>query len=318
MTPRIVVVGSSNTDLVVTLPALPKPGETLLGGDLLTAQGGKGANQAVAAARLGAAVTLVACVGDDDFGAASLAQYAREGMDTSQIRVAAGTPSGVALIFVGASGENMIAVAPGANLRLTTADIEAAAPVIQTADVLLLQLETPLATVLSAARLAHAAGVKVILNPAPAQSLPASLLTLVDVLTPNEREALLVSGLPADAAPAAAAERLQSLGVKTIVVTLGAAGALVKTAGQAPFTARGFRVAAVDTVAAGDAFNGGLAVALAQGQPLATAVRFANAVAAVAVTRPGAQSSLPSAQEVAAFLETEGAIEGRSAPGARA
>ena len=303
MTPRIVVVGSSNTDLVVTLPALPKPGETLLGGDLLTAQGGKGANQAVAAARLGAAVTLVGCVGDDDFGATSLAQYAREGMDTSRIRVVAGAPSGVALIFVGATGENMIAVAPGANLRLTPADIEAAAPVIQAADVLLLQLETPLATVLSAARLAHAAGVKVILNPAPAQPLPASLLALVDVLTPNEREALLVSGLPADAAPMAAAVRLHSLGVKTVVITLGAAGALIKTAEQAAFTAPGFRVPAVDTVAAGDAFNGGLAVALAQGQPLATAVRFANAVAAVAVTRPGAQASLPSAQEAAAFLE---------------
>ena len=303
MAPRIVVVGSSNTDLVVTLPALPKPGETLLGGDLLTAQGGKGANQAVAAARLGAAVTLVGCVGDDDFGAATLAQYAREGMDTSRMRVVAGAPSGVALIFVGASGENMIAVAAGANLRLTTADIEAAAPVIQAADVLLLQLETPLATVLSAARLAHAAGVKVILNPAPAQPLPASLLTLVDVLTPNEREALLVSGLPADAAPAAAAARLQSLGVKTVVVTLGAAGALVKTVADAAFTVPSFRVPAVDTVAAGDAFNGGLAVALAQGQPLATAVRFANAVAALAVTRPGAQSSLPSAAEVAAFLE---------------
>jgi len=303
MTPRIVVVGSSNTDLVVTLPALPKPGETLLGGDLLTAQGGKGANQAVAAARLGAAVTLVGCVGDDDFGATSLAQYAREGMDTSRIRVVAGAPSGVALIFVGATGENMIAVAPGANLRLTPADIEAAAPVIQAADVLLLQLETPLATVLSAARLAHAAGVKVILNPAPAQPLPASLLALVDVLTPNEREALLVSGLPADAAPTAAAARLHSLGIKTVVITLGAAGALIKTAEQAAFTAPGFRVPAVDTVAAGDAFNGGLAVALAQGQPLATAVRFANAVAAVAVTRPGAQASLPSAQEAAAFLE---------------
>jgi len=305
MTPRIVVVGSSNTDLVVTLPALPKPGETLLGGDLLTAQGGKGANQAVAAARLGAAVTLVGCVGDDDFGATSLAQYAREGMDTSRIRVVAGAPSGVALIFVGATGENMIAVAPGANLSLTTADIEAAAPVIQAADVLLLQLETPLATVLSAARLAHAAGVKVILNPAPAQPLAASLLALVDVLTPNEREALLVSGLPADAAPAAAAAHLQSLGVKTVVVTLGAAGALVKDAAHPAFTVPSFRVPAVDTVAAGDAFNGGLAVALAQDQPLAAAVRFANAVAALAVTRPGAQSSLPSAQEVAAFLEAK-------------
>ena len=303
MTPHIVVVGSSNTDLVVTLPALPKPGETLLGGDLLTAQGGKGANQAVAAARLGAAVTLVGCVGNDDFGAASLAQYAREGMDTSRIRVAAGTPSGVALIFVGATGENMIAVASGANLRLTTADVEAAAPVIQAADVLLLQLETPLAAVLGAARLAHAAGVKIILNPAPAQPLPASLLTLVDILTPNEREALLVSGLPADAAPTAAAEHLHGLGVKTIVVTLGAAGALVKTPERAAFTVPGFRVPAVDTVAAGDAFNGGLAVALAQGQSLPTAVRFANAVAALAVTRPGAQSSLPSALEVAAFLE---------------
>jgi ribokinase len=303
MAPRIVVVGSSNTDLVVTLPALPKPGETLLGGDLLTAQGGKGANQAVAAARLGAAVTLVGCVGDDDFGVASLAQYAREGMDTRRMRVVAGTPSGVALIFVGASGENMIAVASGANLRLSAADIEAAASVIQAADVLLLQLETPLTTVLSAAHLAHAAGVKVILNPAPAQPLPPSLLALVDVLTPNEREALLVSGLPADAAPAAAAAHLQSLGVKTVVVTLGAAGALVKDAAHPAFTVPSFRVPAVDTVAAGDAFNGGLAVALAQDQPLAAAVRFANAVAALAVTRPGAQSSLPSAQEVAAFLE---------------
>ncbi len=302
MPPRIVVVGSSNTDLVVRAPALPGPGETVLGSSFLIAPGGKGANQAVAAARLGARVTLVVRLGADDFGDRALAALGREGIDTRFVARDAEAASGVALIVVSESGENAIAVAPGANMRLTAADVDRAAPAIREADMLLLQLETPLPTVRHAATLAMKAGVPVILNPAPAAPLAGELLSRVSVLTPNELEAAALTGASAYGVDAArqAAQRLHASGVANVVITLGREGALMEGeagSGHVP----GCTVTAVDTTAAGDAFNGALAVALAEGASLEHAVRFANRAAALSITRPGAQPSLPTREAVESF-----------------
>ncbi|MBC7232229.1 MAG: ribokinase [Chloroflexi bacterium] len=305
---KVAVVGSSNTDMVVRVPHIPSPGETVLGGEFVMAAGGKGANQAVAAARLGAQVTLVARVGQDVFGERALAGFRQEGIATQYITVDPEAASGVALIFVDRSGENSIAVAPGANARLTPQDVQRAQKAIEAADVLLLQLETPLETVRQAAEIARHAGVRVVLNPAPAppQPLPADLLALVDVLTPNEGEASLLAGRQIAQATTltdaeAAARCLIEQGVKVVIVTLGARGALIVTSDFQQLVP-GFAVDVVDTTAAGDAFNGGLAVALAEGQTLADAVRFANACGALAATKMGAQPSLPTAEEVARFL----------------
>ncbi len=297
---RLVVVGSSNTDLIVRSDRLPQPGETVLGGDLITAPGGKGANQAVAAARLGAAVTFVARVGRDMFGEAALENFRREGLDTRYVIQDAAAPSGVALIVVGLDGQNLIAVAPGANGRLTPDDVAAARTAFAQAQVVLLQLETPIETVLAAAQAGRAAGVTVVLNPAPAPAypLPPALYAAVDILTPNETEASLLTGEPA---PEAAAAALLNRGVRTVIVTLGEAGALIATQPEDTRRVPGFQVHAVDTTAAGDAFNGGLGVALARGHPLDAAVRYANAVAALSVTKIGAQPSLPTAGDVAGF-----------------
>ncbi len=295
----IIVIGSANTDLIVRAARLPAAGETVLGGDLATAAGGKGANQAVAAARLGAPVAFVGRIGQDMFGQQSAAGLAAEGLDLTYLVRDSETPSGVALIVVDDAGQNLIAVAPGANGRLTPADVAAAQPALAAARVLLLQLEIPMETVLAAARAGRAAGLIVILNPAPAQPLPPELYALVDYLTPNEHEAALLAGV---AVPEAAAGVLLGWGVRGVIVTLGQAGALVAPATAPAVHVPGFRVAAVDTTAAGDAFNGGLAVALARADGLPAAVRFAHAVAALSVTRPGAQPSLPSGAEVAAFL----------------
>jgi ribokinase len=296
--PAIVVVGSSNTDLIVRAPRLPAAGETVLGGDLATAAGGKGANQAVAAARLGARVTLVARVGADDYGRAALAQFQREGLDARFAATDAEAPSGVALIVVGPDGQNQIAVAPGANNRLTPADVEAARPAFEQSHVLLLQLESPLETVLAAARSGRACGLTVILNPAPAQTLPDELYSLVDLLTPNEREAAQLSG---EDTPEAAAAVLLQRGAANVIVTRGEAGAMLATR-QGMERIPGYRVQAVDATAAGDAFIGALAVGLARGERLPAAIRFAHAAAALSVTRSGAQPSLPTAEEVQAFL----------------
>jgi ribokinase len=296
--PHLIVVGSSNTDLIVRAERLPAPGETVLGGEFITAAGGKGANQAVAAARCGARVAFVARVGADAYGRDSLANFAREGMDTRYVFTDRQALSGVALIVVDARGQNLIAVASGANARLTPADVAAARPAFAEARVLLLQLESPMETVLAAARLGREHGLTVILNPAPARPLPTELYPLVDVLTPNEHEA---AALTDERAPEAAARALLARGVKTAIVTLGAAGVLLAT-GNGVETHAGFRVEAVDTTAAGDAFNGGLAVARARGEPRLAAIRYAQAAAALSVTRLGAQPSLPTAAEVAAFL----------------
>jgi ribokinase len=302
----MIVVGSSNTDMVVKTSHLPAPGETVLGADLVVAHGGKGANQAVAAARLGVPVALVASLGDDTFGREALAHYQREGINIELVRVQPGIPSGVALIVVDASGENQIAVAPGANAHLRPADVEEARSLLDGHRVMLLQLEIPLETVLAAACLGRRAGHTVILNPAPAppQPLPDELLDMVDVLTPNETEAARLSG---EATPEAAARRLRASGVGTVVVTLGKSGALLATS-EIETLIPGFQVVAVDATAAGDAFNGGLAAAIERGEPLPDAIRYAHAVAALAVTRLGAQPSLPMAQEVEAFVAECGTI----------
>lgn len=298
--PLLVVVGSSNTDMIIPADRLPAPGETVLGGDLVMAAGGKGANQAVAAARVGAAVTFIARLGQDAFGQAALLQFQREGLDTRYIVQDSQSPSGVALIVVGPQGQNLIAVAPGANRRLTPADIANAQPAFTDARVVLLQLETPIETVLAAARIGQAAGATVILNPAPApaEALPEEIFRCVEILTPNEIEAMLLTG---ERTPEASAVQLLRRGMRTVIVTLGAAGVLVAREDRLEHIPA-FQVTAVDTTAAGDAFNGGLGAALARGAPLTEAIRYAQAVAALSVTRLGAQPSLPTEAEVAAFI----------------
>jgi ribokinase len=299
----VVVLGSSNTDMIVQLDRIPRPGETLLGGRFTTAAGGKGANQAVAAARAGGEVTFVARVGRDGFGDQALAGFQRDGIHTGWVVRDPSAPSGVALIFVARDGENAIAVAGGANARLSPADVRKAAEAIGGASALVLQLETPLRTVAAAATLAARAGVRVILNPAPAQPLPASLLRRVSVLTPNETEAELLTGVTVrdERSAAQAAGRLRDQGVEVVILTLGSRGAFVASpelTGRVP----GFTVKAVDTTAAGDVFNGALAVALGEGRPLLEAVRFAHAAAALSVTRLGAQPSAPTRAAIERLL----------------
>ncbi len=304
--PRIVVVGSSNTDMVIQSARIPAPGETILGGRFVMAAGGKGANQAVAAARLGAQVTLIARLGDDVFGRGALANFEKEGISTEFVVVDSSEPSGVALILVDDKGENSIAVAPGANGRLSPDDVLRALPAIEQADVLLLQLEVPLETVEAAAGLAAAAGVKVILNPAPARSLPAPLLRHVYLLTPNETEAELLTGLRVcgEEARRVAACELRQQGVETVIITLGADGAFL-SGKDGETVVPTVRITPVDTTAAGDAFNGALAVALAEGRDLGSAVQFANQAGAFAATRLGAQPSLPTRADLANFVRQE-------------
>jgi ribokinase len=303
MGPRIVVVGSANTDMVITVPHLPRPGETVLGGTFRSAGGGKGANQAVAAARAGGAVAFIARVGRDAFGDQGLAAWRADGIDCSAVARDGQAPSGVALIFVDQEAENCIAVASGANDRLTSADIDGAAAAFSGAGILLLQLEIPLPAVAHAATLARAAGARVILNPAPARALEPGLLRLVSIITPNETEAEALTGIGIvdDASAGRAASALLAQGPDTAIITLGARGALVAH-GTMRTLVPGFTVEPVDTVAAGDVFNGALAVALAEGAELLAAVRFAHAAAAISVTRAGAQSSAPRRDEIERLL----------------
>lgn len=302
--PHILVVGSSNTDMIIKLDRIPRPGETLLGGAFVTAAGGKGANQAVGAARAGGKVTFIARVGQDMFGDQAVAGFIKDGIVVDHVTRDKTNPSGVALIFVGKDGENSIAVAGGANAKLSPADVRKAKAAIAGASVLVMQLETPLESVQAAADLAAKAGVRVILNPAPAQPLPDKLLKCVSILTPNETEAELLTGIAVTdtASAAAAAAKLRARGVQTVIITLGARGAFVATENGGQLVP-GFKVKAVDTTAAGDIFNGALAVALGEGKPLKQAVRFANAAAAISVTRLGAQLSAPTRREIEKFLK---------------
>lgn len=299
MSRKIVVVGSCNTDMVINMERLPLPGETLLGGKFFMNAGGKGANQAVAAARLGGKVNFVAKVGNDPFGIRSIDQYKAEGIGTKHVVVDKEHPSGVALILVDAHGENSIAVASGANAHLLPEDIDQAKGTIEDCDILLMQLETPMETIEHAAQMAKRAGGKVILNPAPAHSLPESLLANLYMLIANETEAEYISGtrITDMDSVARAADIICHRGVENVVITLGSKGAFIKerdTYHQVP----ALKVKAVDATAAGDTFCGAVCVALAEGRGIIEAVTFANRAAAVTVTRMGAQSSLPYRREV--------------------
>lgn len=296
----ILVVGSLNADLVIRVSRFPNAGETIQGSDLLTFPGGKGANQAVAAARLGERVTMIGRVGQDTLG-----EYLLDCMNANQIdtrliqRDAAAT--GTAIILLDEQGENRIVLSPGANGHITPSDLESVS--FADFDLLLLQLEIPTETVLSAAQNAHQAGVRVILNPAPARPLPEGLLPNVDFLIPNESELSHLTGLPiTDISSAqAAARQFLRQGVQTVIVTLGEQGALIVQPNESHHIPA-FPVQVVDTTAAGDAFIGGLVSALQRNFPLEEAVRFANACGALATTRLGAQPSLPTWEEVMAFL----------------
>jgi ribokinase len=302
---RIVIVGSSGTDMIIKLERIPRPGETLLGGEFHITGGGKGANQAVSAARAGGNVVFVARLGQDEFGEQALAAFVKERINVDHIYRDRKLATGVALIFVDKHGENSIGVAPGANGRLSTADLKRARNIFTAASVMVAQLEIPLDTVQTAALLAAKSGVRVILNPAPARALPDALLRQVSILTPNETEAELLTGIKvdSDSAAATAASVLRARGVQTVILTLGARGALIATSDSAQIVS-GFKVKAVDTTGAGDVFNGALAVALAEDQALQAAVRFANAAAAISVTRLGAQPSAPSRREIEKLLKT--------------
>jgi ribokinase len=316
MTARVTVVGSLNMDLVARAPRIPQPGETIIGDDFRTVPGGKGANQAVAAARLGAHVSMVGRVGGGAFAGPLLENLAAAGVDHTHVIRDSQTATGIAMIMVDDAGQNSIVVVSGANMRLSPADVDAAEVAITASDVLLLQLESPLETVTRAAEVACAHGVGVVLNPAPARPVPPTLLSLVDVLIPNESETALLTNLPVgDRAEAeAAADVLRNMGVGTVILTLGKRGAMLARDGGAELFPA-FEVTPVDTTAAGDAFVGGFAVALAEGKPLIEAVRWGNAAGALATTKLGAQPSLPTRRALETLLAegTTKSVQGDSA-----
>ena len=302
--PKVVVVGSSNTDMIIKLDKIPAPGETVIGGEFSTAAGGKGANQAVAAARAGGDVTFVACVGDDMFGQQAIDGFVSDQIDVKYIVKDEKAASGVAFIFVDKKGENSIAVASGANFELTPDHIAQVEEAIKGADILVMQLETPIDTIKAAAKAAKENGVKVILNPAPAQPLDDELLGNVSILTPNEGEAELLTGVKVDDDSSAekAAGILLDKGMEAVLITLGPRGVFVSTRETSKMVS-GFTVDAVDTTAAGDVFNGALSVALCENPSLDDAIRFANAAGALSVTKLGAQPSAPTRQEIEELLK---------------
>jgi ribokinase len=296
---NILIIGSSNTDMVIKTKKIPVPGETILGGTFLMNQGGKGANQAVAAARLGGKVTFITKCGIDLFGSQAIESFIQEGIDTRHIAKDNELPSGIALITVDSAGENSIVVAPGSNGNLLQEDIPANIFKTGKYSILLMQLEIPIRIVEYCAIAASVQGIKVIINPAPAQRLSDDLLRHTWLLTPNETEAEILSGVKIEdiSSVEAASLSLQKMGVKNIIITMGAAGAYVKSDGFMGMIS-GEAVKALDTTAAGDVFNGALAVALAEGKEFEKAVAFANKAAALSVTRMGAQSSAPYRKEI--------------------
>lgn len=296
---KIIVVGSTNMDMVVKTSHIPEPGETVLGGTFFMNPGGKGANQAVAVARLGGDVIFVSKMGNDVFGKQSSRLYDEEGIDTRYLLSDDELPSGVALITVDSEGENSIVVAPGANAALSIADVNDALKDISANHIVLLQLEIPMDTVTFVALTAAQRGARVILNPAPAAALSRELLQHINILTPNETEASILSGIKVIGIDTAkqAASAIRDLGVANVVITMGESGALVFAGGEF-HAVKAPAVDPVDTTAAGDVFNGALAVALSEGKDLVTAVDFACEAASLAVTRMGAQSSIPYRNEL--------------------
>lgn len=299
---KILVVGSSNTDMVIKARHLPRPGETIMGGTFFMNPGGKGANQAVAVARLGGQVTFICKTGSDIFGHQSQQLFEEEGINTSYIFSDSEHPSGVALITVDDKAENCIVVASGANANLLPSDLVKAEEAIEQADLVLLQLEIPMQTVEHVVETAFRMGKKVILNPAPAHPLSSVLLQHLYLITPNETEAEMISGVKItdEASAVEAARALSEMGVQNVIITLGSKGALAYYDGEVDFVPA-LKVDAVDTTAAGDVFNGALTVALSEGRSLTDAVRFACKASAISVTRVGAQASAPYRNEVDLF-----------------
>lgn len=296
---KIIVIGSSNTDMVIKSARVPKPGETLLGGQFFMNAGGKGANQTVAVARLGGTVKFVSSLGNDVFGKRALENFKKEGIDTKYVSISDDQPSGVALITVSEKGENAIVVAPGANNALETTHIDNAIDAIKASDVVLIQLEIPMPVVAYTVRTAHQLNKKVVLNPAPARNLSEDVLSCVYAITPNEIEAAFLTGIEVTDKNSAsdAAKALRRKGVKVAIITMGGHGAYVSCEEfEGMIVSR--KVEAVDTTAAGDTFNGALAVAMAEGKTIKEAVTFANYAASLSVTKYGAQSSIPNLAEV--------------------
>jgi ribokinase len=299
---KIIVIGSCNTDMVIKADRLPIPGETVIGGTFLMNPGGKGANQAVAAARMGGNVTFISKTGNDVFGKQSVELYNSEGINTKYIFSDPRNPSGVALITVDAKGENCIVVASGANASLSPADIESAKAEIETGDLVLMQLEIPIETVEYAAEMASGKGIPVILNPAPARALSEQLLNRLYMITPNKTEAEILSGIKVTNWEKArqAADVISSKGVSIVVITLGSLGAFIKENGHY-HKVEAFPVKAVDTTAAGDCFSGSLCVGLSEGLSITDAVKMAAKASALTVTRMGAQSSIPYRKELSSL-----------------
>ncbi|WP_429233204.1 ribokinase [Aeromonas salmonicida] len=300
---RLVVLGSVNADHVLRVPHFPRPGETLTGHSYQVVPGGKGANQAVAAARLGAPVSFIARIGDDAIGQQMRQGFEQDGIDVSAVELDETLPTGIAIIYVSDEGENSIGISAEANGALSPAMVKRHEGMIADAHTLLLQLEVPLESVFEAAKLARSHGTRVVLNPAPARSLSSELLALVDLITPNQTEAELLTGVKVsdEASAALAADRFHQMGISDVMITLGSQGVYCSNARQQQLIP-GFRVEAVDTTAAGDTFNGALLAAELAGADFNAAVRFAHGAAALSVTKFGAQSSIPSKVEVDAFL----------------
>ncbi|SFN54134.1 ribokinase [Izhakiella capsodis] len=303
---KLAVLGSINADHILNLAQFPRPGETVIGKQYEVAYGGKGANQAVAAGRAGADVTFVACIGSDDIGRQMRQQFNRDGINVTTIEEVEGEATGVALIYVNKEGENIIGIYAGANGALTPERVQKQWQIIAQADALLMQLESPIESVQLAAEIAVKNRCKVILNPAPAAKLSDKLLALVDIITPNETEAQTLTGIDVsdDNGAALAAAALHKKGIATVIITLGNRGAWLSEGGKGKKIA-GFKVSAVDTIAAGDTFNGALITALLEAQPLDEAIIFAHAAAAIAVTRSGAQPSVPRREEIDRFLQQQ-------------
>lgn len=299
---KILVVGSSNTDMVIQANHIPVPGETILGGKFIMNQGGKGANQAVASARLGGEVTFVTKIGHDSFGEQAIKTLRTEGINTEYISISNHMPSGVAMIYVGQNAENSIIVAPGSNMDLKKVDIKRALLNLEQESIILVQLEIPLNVVEYTIDMARLKGIKVILNPAPAHKLPDSILKSLFAITPNETEAELLTGVKVtdEASAQKAAKILWEYGVQNVIITMGKKGAYlyVGTSGK---IIPSQRVEAIDTTAAGDTFNGALAVAIQQGRNIEEAIYFANKAAAIAVTRMGAQTGMPYLADLEVF-----------------